>query len=418
MTAISTPVRHEDATVQAHIDAYVAATGRGESMLVRPLETFDGLERVAAAVAAASPAPLLVTDLAATSRTRTDVGGGGLSDSDSDSEPSDEPLLAYPTSGSTGSPKCVVYRRSAVLEHARTVADVLGLTTDNTYVALPPIRFAYGLSILNSHLYADVPVTFCGTQWGLPGLAAALTAGDGPVALYLLPQHVPLVLAANLDPHRLVRVFVAGGRISGPSVAALAQRFPRMRLMNMYGQAEMGPRLATWDGDPADFVEGTIGRPLPGVDLRVEAHDGRPGPLWARSDYAMWACLRAPYTRIEPGPGAEQIRTGDLAVCTTGGLLRHEGRADHILNVAGTKVDARALTRLVQDAFAPLVVRLDQRPSAVAGDVVPVIEVVPGAGPPPTRGAIRRALSVEFGSLATLFDVRIVDRLTVKESGK
>lgn len=61
---------------------------------------------------------------------------------------------------------------------------------------------------------------------------------------------------------------------------------------------------------------------------------------------------------------------------------------------------------------------MSARASRVASDVIPVIEVVPAADGPVTRRDVRRTLHGDFGSLAGLFDVRIVDRLSTSASGK
>lgn len=415
------------------IDQYLRAVSGGVSALVRPVQTFDGLDRVVDVVASLTSTPLLVTDL---------TGGGVRHAPTGGPEALDEPLLAFHTSGSTGSPKCAIYRRSAVTAHARAIAHSLGLDADSdtTYVALPPPRFAYGLSIVHSHHEAGVPVTFAAAAWGLPALAEAITGSDGPVAVYALPQHAPLLLTADVDPARVTRIIVAGGRLSGGAAASLAERFPRADLTNMYGQAELGPRLSLWHGRLADFVEGTIGRPLPGVHLRIvtlqdraeatavtdgtgeagaaESPDAPVGAIRARSPYAMWRYLPPPYTEALPGPGPDEyVRTGDLGGLLPDGQLRHDGRADHVLNVAGTKVDLRAMTRLVEDAFSPVAVRITSRPARLGGDRVPVIEIVPGALSPRTS-QVRRALHAEFGPLAGLCDIHLVERLTLGESGK
>lgn len=336
--------------------------------------------------------------------------------------PSPDEWLAYHTSGSTGSSKVVLYRERALLAHARAVRRALRLgEADWDYVALPPARFAYGLSIVFSHALAGIPVRF---RAGPEGMRDAQVADDAlrPLAIYLLPQQVPLLLNAPIDPGRLERVFIAGGRISGPSVEALARRFPHLRLTNMYGQAEMGPRLSVWDGEPKHFVEGSIGKPISGVRLQL-ADEGRgksePVPLLASSEHAMWMCLKPPYEAFEDGPApGEFVDTGDLAVRAPDGGLIHCGRGDHVLNVAGTKIDVRRVTRLVEERFRPIVVRVTAKPSRVAGDVLPVIEVVPSPGETITQRDVRQTLHADYGNLASLFDVRIVDQLNLGESGK
>lgn len=403
------PVRHTDGGVSAALSQYTRAYTNGRSVLIRPMETYDGWSRVVAAVAARSGSPVFVTDLAGVQDTLCGEADG-----------LGQPLYAFHTSGSTGSPSAVVYAKSVVRRHARAIAESLRLHTSITYVALPPPRFAYGLSVVNSHIESGVPVTFTDATWTLPGLTQVADEDGGDIALYALPQHIPALLSAQIDPQRLVRLVIAGGRISAAAVSRVAQRFPRLRLTNMYGQAEMGPRLSMWDGDPADFEEGMIGRALPGVTLRVEAGstESGVGRLMAASPYAMDYILRAPYTTRRPGPGAGEIATGDLASAAEDGTLRHAGRADHVLNVAGTKVDLARLHQIVTEVARPLAVKVHSRSATHSGDARPVVEIVPGPDTPERTGPVRKSLAAEFGRLAGLFEITYVRELTLQESGK
>lgn len=415
------PTQHHSARASA-LSAYIEAVCRGDTIIIRPSRPHDGFAAAAALVAGLSTRPFLITDLVAATEQRPGVVAG--------TDAIDEPLLAFSTSGSTGAPKCVVYRRSVVTSHAQVIARALGLLDDGTrYLALPPPGFAYGLSIVHSHHEARVPVTFADAEWGLPALSEMATRGKGSISVYVLPQHAPLLLSCDVASDRVSRVIIAGGRLSGVAAAALARRFPAARLTNMYGQAELGPRLALWDGPLSDFAEGTIGHPLPGVSLEVRAtgstpsvpsrqRNGQEGELYASTPYAMWRHIPPPYEEVLPGPACDQhVRTGDLGTVLPDGAFRHSGRADHVLNVAGTKVDLRTLARLIENAFDPVVVRTTSRAARVGGDRVPVVEIVPGKVTP-RPAQVRRVLHTEFGSLAGLCDIRIVDQLNLGESGK
>ena len=410
--------RHTDLSVTQAMSVFFAALDAGESVLIRPKAAFDGLDRVIETLSRRVSGRLFVTDLESIGDMVESPYDSGTDSND----PTHEPFLAYHTSGSTGSPKCVVYRHDQVRSHATAVVNALRLDLDHAYAALPPVRFAYGLSIATSHHFAGIPVTFTDADWGLPGLRRVSAEEGRPLAVYALPQHTPLLLACALPEDRLARLFIAGGRLSAAAAAALFRRFPAMRLTNMYGQAEMGPRLAVWDGPPADFTEGLIGQSIPGVTLEIAspggAHGGFAGPLLAKSDHAMTWCLRAPYDKLEAFGGRHEVQpTGDLVTRLATGEFRHEGRTDHIINVAGTKVDVRRIVAIVQEVLHPLLVGVSSRPSR-AGDSVPVIEMVPDGPTPLATAPIRRALHAEFGSLAALFDLKYVDRLTPKESGK
>ena len=89
-----------------------------------------------------------------------------------------------------------------------------------------------------------------------------------------------------------------------------------------------------------------------------------------------------------------------------------------MLNVAGTQGEDQALRRGLEETLNPVAVKILHRPALVAGDVVPIVEVVAAPGVPLSGRDVRRALHGSVGSLAALCEVRVVDRLSVGESGK
>lgn len=406
--APASTVGHVDPDIEAGIARYAAWWAGNGSVLVRPRLAFPGLERAVETVAQQASGPLLVTDLASPGH----VVSVGSTAARLAGDAHAQSITAFHTSGSTGSPTCVIYRSLHISHHALSVAAALELDARLRYLALPPPQFAYGLSIVHSHVSAGVPVTFASPTMELPPDVSALPARS--LAVYALPQHTPFLLASPIPDVALARLFIAGGRISRASVTALARRFPQMRLTNMYGQAEMGPRLALWEGAPRDFKEGEIGLPLPGVELGIDDD----GTLLARSTHAMSWSLRPPYTDLRAFDGRTSlIRTGDLATRLPDGTFRHDGRGDHFLNVAGTKIEIRSILSVVQGVVNPLLVQIFSRP-ARTGDARPVIEMVTSGPGHRDKVHLRRALHTEFGSVAALFDLRYVERPTVSESGK
>ena len=62
--------------------------------------------------------------------------------------------LLLSTSGSTGSPKLVRHSYTNVIESARNVAKMFELTTNDKAIAILPMQYTMGLSVINSHLFA------------------------------------------------------------------------------------------------------------------------------------------------------------------------------------------------------------------------------------------------------------------------
>ena len=98
--------RHTDLSVTQAMSVFFAALDAGESVLIRPRAAFDGLDRVIEALSRRASGRLFVTDLESIGDMVENPYGSGTDSND----PTHEPFLAYHTSGSTGSPKCVVYR--------------------------------------------------------------------------------------------------------------------------------------------------------------------------------------------------------------------------------------------------------------------------------------------------------------------
>ena len=70
--------------------------------------------------------------------------------------PDVHPDMAYglTTSGSTGSPKLVRLTEQAIVANARSIAAALDISADDRAITCLPLHYAYGLSLLTSHLAA------------------------------------------------------------------------------------------------------------------------------------------------------------------------------------------------------------------------------------------------------------------------
>ncbi|MCA0438464.1 MAG: AMP-binding protein [Austwickia sp.] len=340
--------------------------------------------------------------------------------------------LAFHSSGTTNASTCAVFDAATRRRHVAAVLATVGLTDDLTWCAMPAPGYAYGLSIVETHAAAGIEVTFLPRQDQARQLATFAATARWPLGLYLTPQALPVLLAAGLPAEAVRRVVVAGGRLSDAGARALTARFPGVDLTNMYGQAELGPRIATWRGPAAEFVAGDVGQPLPGVGITITPRadvgagadvvppvppaPGAPGRILVTSQLAATFLIKDPAAGPQPQPAT--VDTGDLGRYDERGHLIHCGRGDHILNVAGTKVDVEEMRRTLEEALQPIAVRIAHRPALVAGDVVPMVQVVAAAEAPLHARDVRRALHGTVGSIAALCDVRVVEALTVGESGK
>ena len=140
----------------------------------------------------------------------------------------------------------------------------------------------------------------------------------------------------DLTPLRYVR------SITAPLSPLQARRFVDtfgVTVLNGYGQAELGEVIGWTAADAKEFPDklGAVGRPHPGVDLRLDAD----GHLW----------IRPPNTAVgvEARTDADGfVDTGDLARIDADGFVWIEGRASDLINRGGNKVFPDAVEEVLR----------------------------------------------------------------------
>ena len=182
---------------------------------------------------------------------------------------------------------------------------------------------------------------------------------------------------ADLSPLRIVR------SISAPLSPHEARRFHErfgVVVLNGYGQTELGGEVIGWSAkDAREFGEqklGSIGRPHPGVGVRILADDGTDvvrgeiGEICVRSPFVM-----AGYLGGEPATDrlvGDHLRTGDLGLVDEDGFVWIEGRRSDMINRGGLKVQPAEVEEVLRTS--PEVVDV-----AVAGVPDPRLGEVPVA---------------------------------------
>src|SRR3989441_310242 len=247
------------------------------------------------------------------------------------------PLILY-TSGSTGAPKGAVLSQRAVSVGVQSWIDpVMALTPEDVVLGVLPLAHSYGL---NGGLLAPLVVgaTVALVERFSPETVVA-SGGDLGVSVFpgvatmfrrLLDGDVPL------DGLRRLRIALSGAAPCPWELARDWRAATGVRVLRGYGMTELFRPLSYVAGDPEDRPD-AIGRPVPGVDVKIVADDGTPlpagecGEMFIRSPAAMDEYLGAPEeTRAVINDG--WFRTGDLATVTPGGFVRIDGRKrDRIL---------------------------------------------------------------------------------------
>ena len=241
------------------------------------------------------------------------------------------PAMVLYTSGSTGRPKGALLSHAAVTFANESWAHaVMALTPDDVVLAVLPLTHAFGFNgALLAPLLAGATVVL--VERFAPDVVAdtirerGVTVFPGVATMF----RRMLDLAQFAGGPRL-RLAVSGAAPCSFELADEWRARTGTRIIRGYGMTELFRPISYLAGEATD-LPGSIGRAVPGVDLRVVDDDGRTlgagetGELWIRTPGAMDAYLGAgDETRAVLSGG--WFRTGDLACITEAGFVTIVGR--------------------------------------------------------------------------------------------
>ncbi len=254
------------------------------------------------------------------------------------------------TSGTTGRPKPILQTHSGYLEILdRVLGPLRGRPADPSRPPSPnlvPVSLALNAGIYNVlfGLRAGASVVLM-DRFSTAEFASLVHRFS--IRSTVLPPAGMVMLAddpdvSDLTPLRYVR------SITAPLSPLAARRFSTkfgVTVLNGYGQAEIGEVVGWTAADARDHPEkiGAVGRPHPGVAIKVVAEDGSGAPpdtvgeLLVKpprmaSGYAGGDSLD---DRLDP---EGYVRTGDFARLDGDGFVWIEGRVGDVINRGGNKV--------------------------------------------------------------------------------
>ncbi|WP_055489888.1 acyl-CoA synthetase [Streptomyces sp. TP-A0356] len=298
----------------------------------------------------AAPGDELPAPVAELERVDVDVRGRGAC---APAEAADEePALVVYTSGTTGPPKGAVIPRRAVAATLDALADAWQWTADDVLVHGLPLFHVHGLVLgVLGPLRRGGAVRHLG-RFGTEGVTREL--GAGATMLFGVPtMYHRLAEALTTDPELAKALGGARLLVSGSAalpvhdherIAAATGR----RVIERYGMTEtlMNTSVRA-DGEPRP---GTVGVPLPGVELRLVEDDGSPitaydgetvGEIQVRGPNLFTEYLNRPDATAAAFTPDGWFRTGDMAVRESDGYLRIVGRrATDLIKSGGYKIGA------------------------------------------------------------------------------
>lgn len=260
------------------------------------------------------------------------------------------------TSGSTGKPKGVMISHKNLIANTSSILEYLELTPDDRMLVVLPFYYCYGLSLLHTHLRIGGSIVFNNSFMFLGTVINNLIRFNC-TGFAGVPSHFQILMRMS-DTFRNTRfpalryVTQAGGKLATVFIDEFREAFPDVKFYVMYGQTEATARLSYLPPDLYEKKKGSMGRGIPGVELRVvnsegeKVMPGETGEVIARGDNIMLGYYHdEESTRKSLRDG--WLWTGDLGEVDEDGFIYLTARKNEIIKVRGKRISPKEIEAVI-----------------------------------------------------------------------
>lgn len=282
----------------------------------------------------------------------------------SDENPGLSQMLALllTTSGSTGSQKFVRQSYNNIIENTKSIVAYLQITERERPITVLPMNYTYGLSIINTHLWAGACVLLTDKSlmqaefWDFAKNNKMTSISGVPYTYEMLKK----LRFTKIDLPELKTLTQAGGKLSvglQKEYAEYAKDTGR-NFVIMYGQCEATARMSYLPADKVLEKEGSIGIAIPGgrfelidVDGDVIRESDKTGELvyYGKNVTLGYATVREDLEKDDERNG--RLETGDMAKCDSDGYYYIVGRKKRFLKIFGNRVNLDDIEQLLKVDF-------------------------------------------------------------------
>ncbi|MGM7671124.1 class I adenylate-forming enzyme family protein [Microbacterium sp. A93] len=306
--------------------------------------------------------------------------------------PSDVAVWLF-TSGTTGEPKIVELSHENLTAYILSTVEMLSAPEgDATLVSVPPYHIA-GIAAVLSSVFATRKLVYLESFDAEGWIAAAREhAVTSAMVVPTMLQRILALLEESGETLPALRALsYGGGRMPVELIRATLQQLPHVGFTNAYGLTEtsstialLGPedhREALASPDPLVQARlGSVGRPIPSIELEVRGTDGEvlpsgeEGDIWVRGPQISGA-YRGMDSHLVDG----WFATKDRGLIDEGGYLFLSGRADDVIVRGGENISPGEIEDVLREHSAVADVAVVAMPDDQWGEV-PVAVVVPTGG--------------------------------------
>lgn len=330
----------------------------------------------------------------------------------------EELQLCMTTSGSTGSPKLVRYKKGNLEANAKNVAIAFGWTEEERPVCDLGMQYTMGLNVINTHLYVGATVLLTtynlmsGDFWDYIQEKKATNFTGVPFSYDIFHR----LHFERMDLPYLRTLSQGGGKLTDAMFRQLAEYADKTgrRFIASFGTTETSARMACLPAELALSKTGSIGRAIPEGELFLIDENGT---VLTEQVAEGEMCYRGPNVTMGYAVCKEDLMKGDEfhGVYHTGDLARRDedgcyyvtGRLSRFLKLLSYRVSLDQSERLIQQEFGIECAcsGTDQRMNVYITD---------GS----RKANVLEFISAKTGLFKNLFKVFVVPEILRNDSGK
>ncbi|CAN5273432.1 linear/branched/unsaturated fatty acid:CoA ligase LbuL [soil metagenome] len=327
------------------------------------------------------------------------------------------PALIIWTSGTTGSPKGAWYDHAG-LEAAVWSGGVMSAPFDRRLVATPFAHAGY-LAKVWEQLAWGITFVVPPSPWSAATTADVLRNEHITVAGAVPTQWAKLLELPHGEgaPFADLRLGTAATAPASPELIESVRRMTGVPLVVRYAMTESPSISGTDPDEPASIQSSTVGRPQPGMQVRVtdaagvEIPAGDVGSIRVRGACVMRGYWNDPERTAAAFDDDGWLRTGDLGLVTPAGHLVLTGRDSEMYIRGGYNVYPLEVERILSGH--PLVrhVAVVGTPAPVIGEIGVAFVVADDDTRPPTLDELRLFVRERLADYKAPDDLVIVPEL-------
>jgi malonyl-CoA/methylmalonyl-CoA synthetase len=323
-----------------------------------------------------------------------------------------DPALICYTSGTTGAPKGAVLSHGNLLASAEAVRLAWRWTGDDRLLLALPLFHVHGLAVgLHGTLLAGASAVLF-DRFEADRVLDAIRGQDATLFFGVPTMYARLAASPRVAELGALRLCVSG---SAPLPPVLFERLAEatgQRVLERYGMTETLMNVSNPYRD--ERRPGTVGLPLPGVELRLAGGDH--GEILLKGPNVFGGYWRNPAATEDAFDPDGWFRSGDLGSLDEAGYLRIEGRGKELIITGGYNVYPREVEEVLLGHPAVAEVAVVGSPSEEWGEVVTAYVVCDG--PPPSEADLAAFTADRLAPFKRPRRVRYVDALPRNALGK